>query len=119
MRKMMDLLVFIRQLKQKGILQEMLSCSPFAVYSAHKHVLKCRHTWKDTNQLKGPSNAPSADLMRFESNQVFPIETDSSFVGAIDASDDVEEGSLSSPIWPDQPNNISLIHVKGDIREDR
>ena len=49
----------------KGV---MLSYSPFAVYGAHKHVLKCRQTGKDSNQLKRPGNAPFADLMGLESN---------------------------------------------------
>ena len=97
----------------------MFSSPPFAVYGPHKHILKRRHTGKDTNQLKRPRNAPSTDLMRFETNQVFPMETDSSFVRTIDPRNDVEEGGLSGSIGSDQPNNLSLIYGKGDIREDR
>jgi hypothetical protein len=57
--------------------------------------------------------------MRFETHQVFPMKPDSSFIWTIDARNDVEEGGLSGSIGSDQPNNLSLIYGKGDIREDR
>jgi len=67
--------------------------------------------------LKRPRNAPSADLMRFETYQIFPMEADSSFIRAIDSTDNVEEGGLSGSIRAYQSYNLSILHVKGDIRE--
>ena len=45
------------------------------------------------------------------------MEADSSFIRAIDPSDEVEEGGLSCSIRTDQSYNLSILHVKGDIRE--
>jgi hypothetical protein len=55
--------------------------------------------------------------MRFETGQVFPMEADSSFIRRIDSGDDVKEGGLSGTIGADQSHNLSILHVKGDIRE--
>ncbi len=68
--------------------------------------------------MKRPGNPPSADLMRFETDQVFPVKTDRSLIRAIDARDDIEEGCLSSSIGSDEPDNLSFIYVKGDIGKD-
>jgi hypothetical protein len=45
------------------------------------------------------------------------MEADSSFIRAIDPCDEVEEGGLSCSIRTDQSYNLSILHVKGDIRE--
>jgi hypothetical protein len=45
------------------------------------------------------------------------MEADSSFIRAIDPCDEVEEGGLSCSIGADQSHDLSILHVKGDIRQ--
>jgi hypothetical protein len=45
------------------------------------------------------------------------MEADSSFIRAIDPCDEVEEGGLSCSIRTDQSYNLSILHVKRDIRK--
>jgi hypothetical protein len=56
--------------------------------------------------------------MRFETYHIFPMEADSSFIRAIDSTDNVEEGGLPGSIGSDESNDLSLTHIERDVRED-
>jgi len=63
------------------------------------------------------SNASSADPVGLKTHQVLPSVSNGAYIGAVDAGDYIEKGSLTSTVGPYEPYDLSLIYVKRDIRK--
>jgi hypothetical protein len=63
------------------------------------------------------SNASSADPVGLKIHQVLPSVSNGAYIGAVDAGDYVQKGSLASTVGPYETYDLSLIHVKRGIRK--
>src|SRR6202022_1991561 len=62
--------------------------------------------------LEGAGDAERCDDVRRPADQLVPsvVEADAAAARRKDAGDDVEDRRLARAVWPDQPDDLSVVH---------
>ena len=84
---------------------------------ADEHVFEHGHVVEEDDVLEGARDPQPRDRVRTRSSQVLALEENAAGVGAVEPRDEIEERRLPGPVRSDQPDDLALLQLEGDVGE--
>ena len=83
--------------------------------TAYHHIIQSAHLCKWPGGLKGPADTKFLDLVRFVRSRFFVGKKNSAAGCSVAASDQIEQGRLSSPIGSNETDYFTFVYAEVDL----
>src|SRR5216683_3350355 len=80
-------------------------------------VVQHGHALEERDVLEGPGDAEGGHVVGLELGPVLALEQDSSLLGVVEATDDIDQGGLPRPVGPDDRDDLAPVDVDAHVGE--